>query len=348
MILGCLTRHTRLPLIVVSARTRILSLAGPLFGVLSIGCSANLAASSESTDAEASAVTGIVTVERTASGAETAPKSDIIARFVRSRAGVVDDDSLRLVGAAIDLPAVGACNRLPGASSATKLARSLELLNVGALSFDFPSSAGNGVEAQGKPEARLVARHLPDVVDLVSGVVYTARGEGEAFPGKGRYVFRAGGSPEQEIAPFTVEATAKGEPGDIRIADQALAHRAEGSPVLIPAVDPTDVTWTPDGTDDDVIYIDVAASRAAAGSGGVGARDTGVRCSFADTGRATLAATAFVADEGTIAIHRVHRESFRAKGIDSGVLRFDFARVASFRRDTGGPGTAPQAGPGRR
>ncbi|WP_394839937.1 hypothetical protein LVJ94_23905 [Pendulispora rubella] len=304
--------------------------------MLSVGCSANLAASSESTDAEASAVTGIVTVERTTgvSGAD-APKSDIIARFVRSRAGVVDDDSLRLVGAAMELPAVGSCSRLPAASSATKAARSLELLNVGALSFEFPSgrASGTGAEAQGRPEAKLVARHLPDVVDLVSGVVYTARGEGEAFPAKGRYVFRAAGSPEQEIAPFTVEATAKGEPGDIRIADQSLAHRADGAPVFLPAVDPTEVTWTAEGSaDDDVVYIDVSAKTAAAGGSGAGARDAGVRCTFADTGRATLAATAFVADEGTMAIHRVHRESFRARGIDSGVLRFDFARVASYRR----------------
>ncbi|WP_394850652.1 hypothetical protein LZC95_24740 [Pendulispora brunnea] len=269
-----------------------------------------------------------MTVERTtgASGTE-APKSDIIARFVRSRAGVVDGDSLRLVGAAIELPPVGSCSRLSGASSATKLARSLELLNVGALSFEL----SGGSAAEGKPETKLVARQVPDVVDLVSGVVYTARGEGDAFPAKGRYVFRAAGSPEQEIAPFTVEATAKGEPGDIRIADQALSHRVDGSPVFIPAVDPTEIAWTTEGSaDDDVVYIDVSAK--AASVGGAGTRDTGVRCSFADTGRATLAATAFVADEGTIAIHRVHRESFRAKGIDSGVLRFDFARVATFRR----------------
>jgi len=326
-ILGCLTTHSRLPLIVVSARARILCLTGPAFGVLTVGCSTNIAASSEAADAEASAVTAIVTVDRTAGAAGTeGSKSDMIARFVRSRAGAVDDDALRIVGAAIDLPAAGSCARLPTANSAVKMARSLELVNVGALSFEMaaPPSSDAKPDYQGK----LVARHLPDVVDLVSGVVYTGRGEGDAFPARGRYVFHAAGAPEQEIAPFTVEATAKGEPGELRIADQAVVHRTDAGPFSVSATEPTEVTWTPpaDATaDDDVIYIDVSARPPGAAT---------VRCSFGDTGHATLAPTSFTSDEGTITVHRVHRVPFRAKGIDSGVLRFDFARVSSFRRQS--------------
>jgi len=339
----------------VSARSRILCLAAPLAGAVTMGCSANLAASSEQTDAEASAVTAIVTVERTAgSGGSEGVRSDIIARFVRSRAG--DEDALRIVGAAIDLPAAGACTRLPAANSATKMAHSVELVNVGALSVELPpQSSGSPSASSGSApstsaesrvagpdyQAKLLPRHLPDVVDLVSGVVYTARAEGDAFPARGRYVFHAAGAPEQEIAPFTVEATAKGEPGELRIADQAIARRTDPGPIVLSPADSVEITWaqSPDAsTEDDLIYIDVSARPAGTST---------VRCSFVDNGRATLAATAFPSDEGTIAVHRVHRESFRAKGIDSGVLRFDFARTSSFRRQaTQDPSAAVQ--PSRR
>jgi len=263
-------------------------------------------------------MTAIVTVERTAGTAGTeGAHSDIIARFVRSRAGTVDDDALRIVGAAIDLPAAGACIRLPAANASAKMARSVELVNVGTVSVDLSNASS------GAPSA-LLPRHLPDVADLVSGVVYTARGEGDAFPARGHYVFHATGTPEQELAPFTVEATAKGDPGDVRIADQATAHRAE--PIAISASEPTEVTWTASAEaspEDDLVYIDVIARPPGTAT---------VRCSFGDTGRGALAASTFAGDEGIISVHRVHRESFRAKGIDSGVLRFDFAHVSSFRR----------------
>ncbi|WP_394828464.1 hypothetical protein [Pendulispora albinea] len=348
----------------MSARARTFLLAAPFVGAVTMGCSANLAASSEQADAEASTVTAVVTVERTAlstsaGGRPEAPgseaaRSDIIARFVRARPG--DEDALRIVGAAIDLPAVGTCARLSaaGSPSAKMARRSVELLNVGALSVELsppsPGSPGSSGFAGDRDRAdlgrdsqtKLLPRHLPDVVDVVSGVVYTARAEGDAFPPRGRYVFRAAGAPEQDIAPFTVEATAKGEPLDVRVADQPIAHREhrDPGPVVFAPNDPVDVTWTPSpdaSAEDDLLYIDVSARPAGAAT---------VRCTFGDSGRATLTPSVFVnagaGDEGTLAIHKVHRESFRAKGIDSGVLRFDFARVTSFRRQTSDLATQPR------
>jgi hypothetical protein len=38
------------------------------------------------------------------------------------------------------------------------------------------------------------------------------------------------------------------------------------------------------------------------------------------------------AEYGTIAVHRLHHEAFRAHGVDPGEVRFDFARVVSFVR----------------
>jgi hypothetical protein len=33
-----------------------------------------------------------------------------------------------------------------------------------------------------------------------------------------------------------------------------------------------------------------------------------------------------------LAVHRLHREAFSARGVDPGEVRFDFARVVSFVR----------------
>ncbi len=86
---------------------------------------------------------------------------------------------------------------------------------------------------------------------------------------------------------------------------------------------PVDLTWEVGGSDEDVIYVDLAATSAAAST----------RCLFVDSGHATLGAADFGAlEDGTIAVHRLHRESFHAHGVDPGEVRFDFARVVSFVR----------------
>jgi hypothetical protein len=85
-----------------------------------------------------------------------------------------------------------------------------------------------------------------------------------------------------------------------------------------------EVTWEA-GAGDDAIYIDVAGASATPLA----------RCLFADSGRATLPSLAFGAaavTDGTLAVHRLHRESFKAHGVDPGEVRFDFARVVPFAR----------------
>ena len=37
-------------------------------------------------------------------------------------------------------------------------------------------------------------------------------------------------------------------------------------------------------------------------------------------------------EEGTLAVHRLHREAFHARGVEPGEVRFDFARVVAFAR----------------
>jgi len=296
----------------------------------SVGCTGTVAASPEANDAEASSVTAVIAVERTSGVAATGPsgalvdgaRGEAVARVVRMRAGAVDDDALRMVGAAVDFPAVGSCSRAAAPAAATS--RAVELLDVGTITL----------EAEGA-RTSLVARRLPDVTDLVSGVVYTTRSGADAFPARGRYGIRVAGGLDhdnRDIGAFGVEASVIGEPADLRVAGQvagpsvtagqAAPDGAPGAPVVLAANAPVDVTWASGAAlAFDVVYVDVAAA---------GAPTT--RCLFTDTGHAALPASAFAADDGTLSIHRVHREAFRAPGIDNGELRFDFGRVVPYRR----------------
>jgi hypothetical protein len=81
-----------------------------------------------------------------------------------------------------------------------------------------------------------------------------------------------------------------------------------------------ELTWEP-GSADDVVYVEIASDGAAA-----------QRCQFGDSGHATLATTLLPGDQGLLTLHRVHREAFRAKGLDSGEIRFDFAKMIAYSR----------------
>ena len=283
---------------------------------LTLGCTGNVAASGETADAEASAITAVVVVERTTGNALNQAENtrgEAVARFVRMRSGAVDDAALRSVGAAVDFPALGTCMRLASVNAPTVF-HALDLMDVGAVSLETDAAKTN-----------LIARRLPDVADLVSGVVYTARARDDdrvAFPVRGHYVLRAAGSPELDVAPFAVESTVIGEPTDVRVG--GLEPRA-GEKLLVSAASRVDVTWTrpsiTDAVSDDLVYID-----------DVSAIDGTTRCLFADNGRATLSGSSFGDGDGTVTTHRLHREVFHARGIDVGELRFDFARAVSFRR----------------
>ncbi len=267
------------------------------------GCATNVAASSgEATGAETSTTaTAVVVVEGTV--ANEGARTEAVARFVRARSGSVDDDALRMVGAAVDFPAIGGC----GALAATKASasRALALLDVGGVTL----FAGDAV-------ATLQGRQLPDVADLVSGIVYSARSE--ALPSKSAYLLQIDGAPESDVAPFVVSATSPGEPVDVRLG----GDDGRAGAVWLSLGAPVDLTWEA-GSVNDVIYVDLASTD--------GAPVT--RCSFDDGGHATLPSTAFGAiEDGTVAVHRLHRESFRAPGVDPGEVRFDFARVVTFAR----------------
>jgi hypothetical protein len=268
------------------------------------GCTTSVEPAAGEPAAEVSTTaTAVVVVEGSTTSDGTSARTEAVARFVRARSGAVDDEALRMVGAAVDFPAMQSCGAI--SSTRASASRALSLLDVGGVTL----FAGDGVAA-------LQPRQLPDVADLVSGVVYSARAE--ALPSKSDYLLRVDGAPGSDVPAFAVSATSPGEPDDVRIGgDDGRAGAA-----WVALGGPTELTWEP-GNGDDVIYVDLAATAAAPST----------RCLFDDVGRATLPATAFGAiADGTVAVHRLHRESFRAHGVDPGEVRFDFARVVSFAR----------------
>jgi hypothetical protein len=289
-------------------------LLGPLALAVLAGC---VSAPGDATaDAEVSTpATAIVVVEGFSSNEGS--RTDAVARFVRTRTGAVDDDALRMVGARVEFPAIGGCGPLGSARPAGS--RAITLLDVGGVTL----LAGNG----GEPIATLEPRQLPDVADLVSGVVYSTAGRGgreDAFPSKSAYLLRVDGTAESEVPPFVVSVTSPGEPADVRVG----GDDGRGGPVSIALGAPVDLRWeaglpAPAGDADDLIYVDLSATSAAPST----------RCLFLDSGQARLDESDFGAlGEGTIAVHRLHREAFHARGVEPGEVRFDFARVVTFVR----------------
>jgi hypothetical protein len=225
---------------------------------------------------------------------ERGPSGDaIVARFVRARQGMVDDVALRTAGVQ-DLPALGTCvTSFEGPlGAAPSAARPVDLLDVGAVTFD---------------STVLLPRSLPDPAGMVSGYFYSARtNESFATAAASRVSLRASGGADLPEG-FAVNLASPRELVDVRVASLAGA---------------LDVTW--DATDADVhdfVYVDVLAPTFVA------------RCSGNDYGRLTLPANVLGnVEEGSLSVHRVHRESFKTRGIDPGEVRFDLARVVTFRR----------------
>ncbi len=256
-------------------------------------CSANVVAQ-DSADADTTSVAAAVVVEQS-TGPGEASHTESVARFLRTR-GAIDDTARGMVGEALNLPAPGACKAIAfGEGSAP--ARPLELLDVGALTLDGVGS-----------HASLVARRVPDVVDLVSGVVYTTR-DAPAFGG--RVTLHAAGS--TDLTGFSVTADAPPAIDGLRVNGVEVAS---GSAVFSASTTHVELAWTP-GVD--AIYVDLAIGKAPAAT----------RCSFKDEG---VGSFWLVGDSGTVTVHRMREVPLRARGIDEGTLRFDTSRVIAFTR----------------
>jgi hypothetical protein len=280
----------------------------PLFllAPTSVACAGTVSPSDSVGDAEPTITSAIVVVERT-SDPDAAPRSQASARFIRVASSSTTEEALRAIGAAVELPTGNTCAPVASLASGVGLeqpAPVIELLDVGSVSL----------ETSGGAEARLAPRQLPDVTDVVSGVVYARAADSATLPADARYVLHVGGRPD--LAGFDLTTVAPDDPADVRLVGE------EPSGTLVLASPSVEVTWRPDGTTD-LIYVDLQPS--------------GVRCVLGNgTAEAPIAHGAFPASllsgSGSILVHRLHREPLHALGLDSGEIRFDFARSVAYVR----------------
>ena len=271
------------------------------------GCTGAVSVSPGAGDADAVTTSAVVIVERNldATGGARAQTS---ARFVRITARSSKQDALRTIGAALDLPPRGTCASIAAlaeGASPHEPTPVIELADVGSISLEASQR-----------ETRLIPRQLPDVTDVVSGVVYARAVDPVLLPAATAYLVHVSGG--SEVEPFDMPAAAPADPTDVRIVGEDATGRltvASGASV--------ELAWSPDGTDDS-LYVEV--------------QPAGFRCVLgdganppADHAGTTVPASLFD-DSGTIAVHRVRRESLAGRGLDSGEIRFDFSRSVHYTR----------------
>jgi hypothetical protein len=276
----------------------------PLFAPL-VACTGTVDASN-SPDADSSEVAAAIAIDTTSYADEAAPAhTTAVARFIRARSSV-DDATMHMLGAALDLPPVGTCSGI--STHVENAGQAVELVDVGAIDVDI---AGQNLS--------LTPRHLPDMDDLVWGVVYSARADGTESAVSGPTSPRAGfpsvalrvaGS--KDVGAFSIDVANVEAPANVTFDGDALA------PILLRGNEDLHASWTPIPQSADVIYFEV---------------DNGTEtlvCAYDDRGSADLPASLFATRSGSLTIHRLHRELVTAHGIDDGEARFDFARVYDF------------------
>lgn len=257
-----------------------------------IGCAAG---PQDAPDAEAQALStasAVVIVERTASTEGVARGDVLSARFVRVRQGALDEAALRTAGVP-EVPTSGTCTTTLEAPAFT--ARAVDLLDVGAVSFEPPTAA----------KTTLLPRVMPDPAGVVSGYFYSGRTV-EVLAPAARIALRATGGvdlPDGFVATVTVPR---------EIGDLTLASTPSG----------LELSWDAgEEAGRDLVYADVID------------RELVARCASADVGQLVIPSAVLGAvDEGTLVLHRVRREPFKARGLDAGEVRFDLARAVPFRR----------------
>jgi hypothetical protein len=298
-----------------------------------LGCAGTVTGATGTGDAETPATNAVILVERMVNAAE-ASRAVASARFIRV-AGSSTAGALQTIGASLDLPPPGSC------ATVTSLAAGAGSLAAGALSDGAEralielADVGSVAIDTGGALARLAPRQVPDVTDVVSGVVYARAADPSLFPAGAPYVVHVTGG--ADLDPIDAPATAPADPTDVHLVGEDGRGRAE-----LAAGAPIEFDWPSGAPVGDVLYADVRPI------GGSGVRcvltaDDDVAGDAGDPSQApglarTLVPAASLFDEhgpfteGTVVIHRVHRETFRARGLDSGEVRFDFARSIAYRR----------------
>ncbi|MGD0678326.1 MAG: hypothetical protein ABSC94_23195 [Polyangiaceae bacterium] len=281
------------------SRLSLLALA-PAF----VGCAGTVSATTPGGDAETTTTSAIIVVERNIDPTGTG-HAQTSARFLRVPSSLPTDEALRSIGAALDLPARGTCassTPAPDDVNSDERPPFVDLVDVGTVS----------VEADGT-ETHLLPRRLPDVTDIVSGVVYARAADPGILPPATRYVLHVGGL--GDLPAIDVMATAPADASDVHFS-------GEMTPGVLVATSGIEVSWPAEAAAES-IYVDV--------------KPAGLRCTLGDAsaggtlGHASLSSSLFD-DAGTLVVHRLHREPLQALGLTAGEIRFDFARTLTYVR----------------
>lgn len=253
-----------------------------------------------------STATAIVVVERTSGPGDAARGDAVVARFVRVRQGTVDDPALRIAGVGTDIPTPGSCFVPPDDAPVIQHGRSVELLDVGQVVLSTENATKSTV---------LVPRSMPDPAGVVSGMFYSMH-SADAFAAGSRLSLRSSGGADL-LDGFSISVTAPREVTDVAVGSTSGGLDVSWESSDLEASDPR-VRSIPD-----LVYVDVLSP----------ATHVAMRCTGANAGHLLVPQSTIAGiEEGLLAVHRLHKESFRAKGIEPGEVRFDVAKIVPFRR----------------
>ncbi|HEY3594175.1 MAG TPA: hypothetical protein VGL13_09875 [Polyangiaceae bacterium] len=275
-----------------------------------VGCSGNIVTAS---DASTTTTQALLSVESTSPAGDAAGSAGAHASayFLRLQSGADPSLAARMVGTSVVLPALGQCAPVEITGDEGMPLASLgpvDLIDVGQVALQGPST-----------RSVLAARAFPDVVDLVSGVVYTTRDPvADAVRDPSSYVFHISGS--QSLPAMSIETHAPGTAAGLSVGGYALGADA----LSLPRADLT-IAWQPNARAD-AIYVELASLED-------GPLER-VRCAFAPSGPAIIPASALPrAGAQSLSVHAVRRESISATGLDGGEVRFDLAVSGTIRFD---------------
>lgn len=297
------------------ARARAPRLASLLGGILLAGCSApvvdEIDEAAEAADASTQVFLLIDRSDRVQPERAPGPAhSNVSAKFIRLPASADRASVERVLGARLDLPALGDCAELTPPDPAPAdfaAAGPIELLDVGDVTLRMGDQA-----------MPLAPRAFPDVGGFVSGVFYTSRDAERDLPPSLAYVLEASGSSEK--GPLRVPAEA---PAPLELIT------VEGAPLesdpLLEEGSSVRLGWTASGSPSDFVYVDLAPASGAS-------RGPGLRCAFGDAGEGVIPAEVLAqvasgaeSDEVSISLHRVRQLAFSTSEVEHGEIRFDLS-----------------------
>jgi len=171
--------------------------------------------------------------------------------------------------------------------------------------------AGEVVVQTDRSRVQLAMRAFPDLANLVSGVVYTARnGSDLLLPAAGTVAFSASGA--DDLAPVDAQAQAPSPPDGVTINGQSLSS----DDVTLRSDAPIVLAWSAE-SQGDFVYVDLETSK--------GSKNSSLRCSLADTGAGQIDAASLPASDLRLSLHRVRTTPLKSGSTEVGIARFDFA-----------------------